>query len=106
MIGILRAGVPVFLLSSRSSVEALAHLLENTGTIHVLMNEDNQVLQQRLNAARDKIRENKPDYQISSSYIPSWTQLFPADNTAVEPPKVEKYDLESPCLILHSSGME
>ncbi|KAF8895887.1 hypothetical protein CPB84DRAFT_1848220 [Gymnopilus junonius] len=62
------------------------------------MNEDDE----KLKATLQSVRES-PEINITVPYIPSWEKLFADEYTVAKPP-TEKYDLDSLCIVLHSSG--
>ncbi|KXN85586.1 hypothetical protein AN958_11081 [Leucoagaricus sp. SymC.cos] len=77
---------------------ALQHLIIKSGVSHILINEDNKELKNRL----QKVRED-PVVDITVSNIPSWVKLFSTEYSVEKPPP-ENYNLVSLCIVLHSSG--
>ncbi|KAJ7432348.1 hypothetical protein FB451DRAFT_1197143 [Mycena latifolia] len=98
IVGIMRAGYPVFLISPWVSPDALKHLIRISGVPLILTNADDPVLHSKLLSAVDNI----PDVHISS-HLP-WSQIFSNENAVEDGPDIPEYDLVSTCIILHSSG--
>ena len=108
-LGIMRAGLTVFMISPRNSPEAIAHLLRGSGVRHLLV-EPTAVMQTLANQSLDLIRaSDATDEEKSLEYsdMPVFQELYleaPQSNlTTGEYPAV-KVNMNAPTLILHSSG--
>lgn len=104
MTGIMRAGFPVFLVSTRASSAALAHLISISGVAHVVVNEDDVALENKLMTAIARAQESDSEINVTISHVLTWSALFPAKSATVEAPKVKEFDKNSLALVLHSSG--
>ncbi|KAJ6491667.1 hypothetical protein C8R47DRAFT_436606 [Mycena vitilis] len=110
MLGIMRAGYPVFLISSAASPVVLSHLISTSGVSLILTNNDDSELNSKLTAAVTEIGASNPNIQpVVASQLP-WSQILPnstaaslADNIASKFEDIA-YDLDSGCVITHSSG--
>ena len=98
----MRAGYTVFAISPRNSPEAVAHLLSKTEAALLLVSSEPSMV--ALGEAGLKI------FQSSSmappmDHMPTFEYLLSSisDDTYVNYPSVH-YNLDSPALILHSSG--
>ncbi|KAF9553879.1 acetyl-CoA synthetase-like protein [Agrocybe pediades] len=97
LIGIMRAGLPVLLLSSRTSPVALKHMIVESGVSHILMDRNDTELASRLQSVQQNMSSS-----ITVSYVPSWDDLF-SEEAPVKLPALTP-GLDDLCLILHSSG--
>ncbi|PPQ92185.1 hypothetical protein CVT25_008959 [Psilocybe cyanescens] len=97
MIGVIRAGFPLFLISDRTSPASLEHLIVKSGVTHILINDNDQKLSTRLWGVRRNLKED-----VTVSIIPSRSELF--GNGETEVPAPVQPSLEDQCLIIHSSG--
>jgi acyl-CoA synthetase (AMP-forming)/AMP-acid ligase II len=104
-VGILRAGFAVFPISPRNSPEAVAHLLKKTGARHLLVG--GEPMLQKLAAASLQSLRADDHLEIPLSGMPHFEDLYPpgesSDSEFKYYPPV-KFDLNSPSLVLHSSG--
>lgn len=117
IVGVMRAGLVPFLISTRNSPEAVAHLLASTGSQVLLISED-PVINELVGAATKLLEatgdsEASGPIKIQTIIAPSFEQLY-GDGEATIPTKgntlpmktmddnLEKWD--RPCLIVHSSG--
>ncbi|KAJ6525731.1 hypothetical protein B0H19DRAFT_1198655, partial [Mycena capillaripes] len=101
ILGIMRAGYPVFLISPFAPPAALKHLLHISAVPLILTNTDDPELHSKLlTAVQNGNRNAQP---VISSQL-SWSQIFSSENTPKAGPNVPEYGLESTCIILHSSG--
>ncbi|KDR69563.1 hypothetical protein GALMADRAFT_282566, partial [Galerina marginata CBS 339.88] len=75
LVGILRAGFPIFLISNRLPHVALHHLIVKSGVSHILTNQDDKELNERLQRACD---DSAVD--VTVSHIPPWATLFAEAN--------------------------
>ena len=67
MTGIMRAGFPVLLISTRASSAALAHLISISGVAHVVVNEDDVALENKLMTAIARAQESDSEITINWS---------------------------------------
>ncbi|KLO13762.1 acetyl-CoA synthetase-like protein [Schizopora paradoxa] len=97
IVGIMRAGFIVFPISTRNSASAIAHLLTKTTVSHLLVGRENALqtlASDSLNLLSDRpITSTMPTFEDVYSTSDSFTPLSPS-----------KARLESPAIILHSSG--
>ncbi|KAH8101719.1 acetyl-CoA synthetase-like protein, partial [Cristinia sonorae] len=102
IMGIMRAGFTVFTISPRNSPEAVAHLLSKTDAVLLLVSSEPSMAA-LAETAISLLRSTGTELRKGS--MPVFEELFVSvtDDSFVAYPKVE-YDLESPALILHSSG--
>ncbi|KAJ7507870.1 hypothetical protein B0H11DRAFT_1969067 [Mycena galericulata] len=100
ILGIMRAGYPVFLISPFASPASLRHLINVSGVALIFTNSDDPELHSKLASAVAGIRDTNPSIQ----HILSWSQIFSSENTPEEGPTVPPHNSESTCIILHSSG--
>ncbi|KAJ7356731.1 hypothetical protein DFH08DRAFT_688847 [Mycena albidolilacea] len=101
ILGIMRAGYPVFLISPYSSLAALKHLIETSGVSMILTNTDDLALHSKLYSAVVAVNNNVQTAIISQL---QWSQIFSSQTPVEGGPIVPPYDLESASVILHSSG--
>ncbi|OSD01062.1 acetyl-CoA synthetase-like protein [Trametes coccinea BRFM310] len=105
IVGVIRTGCAIFLISARNGAPALADMLQRTGASQLLLSPDALIR----DVAKDAL-SRLPAGQVTIRDIPMFDELFPSaegkSNVAfeanVELPKT--YDLESHAIILHSSG--
>ena len=102
--GILTAGGTAFLISTRNSSAAVAHLLKETGT-HTLFVSTDEVIQGLASSALASARNEGHHVDLISA--PTFHQLFSEDmenkglESLLDYPKPTP---DSPAIILHSSG--
>nr|VWP02520.1 Alcohol oxidase [Ganoderma boninense] len=103
VLGIYRAGHVAFPISPRNSPAAVADLLRNTKTAHVLVSQDAHITA--------LTKEALVEFDCVSQHpMPSFEELYPAgasshdEGEVVDELETPAYDPESPALILHSSG--
>ncbi|KAJ6525738.1 hypothetical protein B0H19DRAFT_590026 [Mycena capillaripes] len=104
ILGIMRAGYPVFLISPFAPPAALKHLLHISNVSLILTNTDDPELHSKLLAAVTDIKTGDPHAQPVISSQLSWSQIFSSEDIPKAGPNVPEYDLESTCIIFHSSG--
>ncbi|KAJ6607505.1 hypothetical protein B0H10DRAFT_1956208 [Mycena sp. CBHHK59/15] len=120
ILGIMRAGYPVFLISPFASPAALTHLIATSGIPLILTNPDDLELHAKLlepsvlvvswSATGFEVRQHhkRGDPVLGlcgvRCSILSWDQIFSGENVRKDGPDVSGYDLEPTCIILHSSG--
>ncbi len=101
MAGICRAGFVAYAISPRNSPAAVAHLLSNTGVVHVLVGSETQDL---ADASLQIMRESgtvPPD----QSRLPTFEDLYFVNlDSEFDPLPPLRYDWNDPLVILHSSG--
>ncbi|KAJ7915475.1 hypothetical protein B0H13DRAFT_1999857 [Mycena leptocephala] len=102
LLGIMRAGYPVFLISPFASPTTLKHLIHVSGVRLILTNADDPELHSKLLSAVADIASPSTQPVISSQF--SWSQIFSGELALEDGPNVPEYDLESTSIILHSSG--
>ena len=103
LLGILRAGHIAFLVSPRNSAAAVADLLNKTNCTHVLASQDphmSRLVEEALAAIDGVIQHAMPEFE--HLFSPEGTTMEDAFHDVLEMPE---FDLDSPALILHSSGM-
>lgn len=100
--GLMRAGVVPFPLSPRNSPGAIAHLLVTTGAKRIIISDG---MRQLYLDTLDILRKSKADL-IKTLEMPKFDALFPLPTGVDEEiPLAANVDINSPCMILHSSGM-
>lgn len=103
MIGVMRTGFPVFMMSNRASLVALSHVISTSGVSHILINEGDPEYEKKLHSAIEDARRHNPKIATTVSYHLPWQRLF--SDEPIEIPCPGRYDLDRPCLIIHSSGI-
>jgi acyl-CoA synthetase (AMP-forming)/AMP-acid ligase II len=107
MVGVIRAGYVAFLISPRNSPAALAHLLSSTNPAHVLLGTE-QPLQNLFAASLELMAEGSAlKRRIRSSNMPTFEEIYissSANDAAFQPLPPFRPDLDTPAIILHSSG--
>ncbi|KAJ7075857.1 hypothetical protein B0H15DRAFT_865510 [Mycena belliarum] len=98
ILGIMRAGYPVFLMSPWASPAALKHLISISGVPLILTNADDPDLRAKLLFAAG----DTPGIQISD-HLP-WSRIISTEPGPEKGPDIPEHDLEATCIILHSSG--
>ena len=100
----MRAGHSAFLISTRNSAAAVAHLLPRVGIKHLLVSKD-QAMQLLASTACEQVSsDGGPIVNIHS--IPLFESLYGHLSAPFEPlPPMKKPGLDSPALIVHSSGL-
>ncbi|KLO12999.1 acetyl-CoA synthetase-like protein [Schizopora paradoxa] len=102
VIGLLRAGYQPFSISIRNSNIGVANMLMQTSVAHLFVGEGDSIHYCAKSAVEEMRSKGK---EVEILRIPSFDELFPADPTGFELlPPVSTPDLNSPALILHSSG--
>ncbi|KAJ7184448.1 hypothetical protein C8R46DRAFT_1185874 [Mycena filopes] len=105
MLGIMRAGYPLFLISAHTSPATLKHLIKISGVQLVLANTDDDAeLNLKLATAVAELALDSDGGKATIAPLLSWSQIFSRENVYDEGPAVTNYDSESAALILHSSG--
>jgi acyl-CoA synthetase (AMP-forming)/AMP-acid ligase II len=103
-LGILRAGGTAFLISTRNSPVAVSHLLKQTGT-HTLLVSADEPMQTLASSALVDAGE---DHGVNLLAAPSFLDLYSEEIGDQNPEILPEYPvdfLDSPAMILHSSGM-
>jgi acyl-CoA synthetase (AMP-forming)/AMP-acid ligase II len=102
MLGIIRAEYVAFAVSHRNSAGAVAHLIDKTGSQHVLVTADLKPVMEAAAAILKERGVKTPVVQL----IPTFGDLFPDDHSDnfqfLPEPKLK--GLDDPVCILHSSG--
>jgi acyl-CoA synthetase (AMP-forming)/AMP-acid ligase II len=101
--GILRAGYQAFPISPRNSDLAVAHLVQSTACSHIFVSAD-PAMQKLAGAAGDKISALGGELNIVA--IPTFEELFDSSVALGPIPQMEKFGLDEPAVILHSSGTQ
>ncbi|KAH9903318.1 acetyl-CoA synthetase-like protein [Cubamyces lactineus] len=105
VIGAMRAGCTVFLISTRNGPAGVADMLQKTNVSQMLVSPDVAVRQ----VAHDTVGL-LPAGQLSLQAMPTFGDLFPKDTKSAnkaferEVKFPETYDIDSYALIIHSSG--
>lgn len=102
VLGVVRAGFPVFPISPRNSAPAVAHLLSETHASHILISNDSLIGQ----LARDAIAEMRKNGVADIPTIcalPGHTDIY-NKKLAFDPLPSQKYDYDASSVIVHSSG--
>lgn len=104
ILGVLRAGLTVFPISTRNSAAAIAHLLLHTNSSHMYISDDANI--QRL--AREALEGLKGHGKSAELHrMPLFDDLFPPQPSEEQDTDVTlptTFDREAPALIVHSSG--
>ncbi|KAJ7684482.1 hypothetical protein DFH06DRAFT_1155792 [Mycena polygramma] len=104
MLGIIRAGYPVFLMSPFAPPAVLRHLISISGVSLILTNPDDPELYSKLSAAATEVGGNNPNGQTVIASQLTWSQIFSGEGSPDNAPDVNDCDLESASVVLHSSG--
>ncbi|KAJ7163851.1 hypothetical protein C8R43DRAFT_946686 [Mycena crocata] len=94
------SGYPLFLISPFASPAALGHLINISGVQLILMNADDPGLRSKLSSAVSDVQAENPNLETTLL----WSQIFSTEVAPEDGPTVPDYDMESTCIILHSSG--
>lgn len=101
-IGIIRAEAVVFPISPRNSAPAVAHLINKTGSQHIIITHD---LSPLIDAAIVILKGQGSKIPVIQ-LMPSFGELFPDDDSEnfeyLPEPKLK--GLDDPVCLLHSSG--
>lgn len=105
IIGLLRAGFTVFLISPRNSSDAIAHLLSQTGARHLFTSLDASI--KGLTAAvLELIQADSVTSPLDVHPMPLFDDLYPYQpDIPFEPFPLNIRSAEAPAIILHSSGL-
>lgn len=116
LIGLLRAGIRPFPISIRNSAIGVANLIQQSGASHVFVTSD-EAMQSVIKAAFKELKtetsgesgygQRPPPASISTLPMPTFEVLFPITDDTEKfhlLPATNTPDLDSPALILHSSG--
>ena len=102
-LGIIRAECVAFTVSPRNSAAGVAHLINKTGTQHIVITSDLKSLMDTTIAILKEQGSTIPEVQL----MPTFEDLFPDDDSGdfkyLPEPKPNGPD--DPVCILHSSGM-
>ncbi|KAJ6497139.1 hypothetical protein C8R47DRAFT_1262354 [Mycena vitilis] len=104
MLGIMRAGYPVFLMSPFAPPAVLRHLISISGVSLILTNPDDPELFLKISAAATEIGGANPDGHIAITSQLTWFQIFSGEGLPDNAPDVNDCDLELASIVLHSSG--
>ncbi|KAH8114785.1 acetyl-CoA synthetase-like protein [Phellopilus nigrolimitatus] len=114
LVGLLRAGIQPFPISIRNSPVGVAHMLLQTPAAHLFVSADEAMQGVAKNALAEielaESKEKKGESErrrVQVLNMPIFNDLFPADGSNAKfelLPPTERPDLDSPALILHSSG--
>ncbi|KAJ3540826.1 hypothetical protein NM688_g6172 [Phlebia brevispora] len=97
IVGMLRAGLTPFLISTRNSAEAVRHLLTVTGA-HLLFTSQEPAVQ----ALAEEALQNGPS--VRKSYMPEFNDIFMPRGDGKLTFLGPQRDLDAPSIVLHSSG--
>lgn len=102
--GCIRAGHKPFLISSRNSAVAVAHLLKATGCHYVLVSTDSGT-KTLAEESIEILKKEETAFEVKLGDVPDFDDLFGDDlDPDIALPKLENVDLEATALIAHSSG--
>ncbi|TFK41528.1 hypothetical protein BDQ12DRAFT_720371 [Crucibulum laeve] len=104
IIGAMRTGLPVILISDCLSPATMDHIISTSGVSHIVLNKDDSRVCSLITDSISRTQQMRPDLSITTSFIPTFNDLFPGDGSKIDPPNVKPYDLDSTAFILHSSG--
>lgn len=96
-IGLLRAELTVFPISTRNSAEAVRHLLTVTQARYLVINKETMIV----SLAETALKDGPP---VTLSYMPNFEDLFPNTQDEVALYPRGSRDTEALAMILHSSG--
>ncbi|KAJ3558403.1 hypothetical protein NM688_g950 [Phlebia brevispora] len=97
IVGLMRAGLTAFLISTRNSAEAVRHLLTVTGAQYLLTSREPAIL-----ALADDALQNGP--LVKRSYMPEFSDIFMPREDGKLVFSGSQRDPDAPTIILHSSG--
>jgi len=101
MIGVVHVGFTVFPMSVRNSAAATAHLVRKTGVVQLYVSPDAPA--QRLAAQVAEIFKTE-GYALTLVALPQFSELYDEKNTNLWTEQPEQVHVDSPVVILHSSG--
>jgi acyl-CoA synthetase (AMP-forming)/AMP-acid ligase II len=100
--GTLRAGCPVFPLSTRNSDVAIAHLIAESGVKYLLVSQDAH-MQDIARKANDILQSN--DIHITVISIPAYEEICADEHVNLDAlPPLQPIDADHLLIIAHSSG--
>ncbi|KDQ07667.1 hypothetical protein BOTBODRAFT_166803 [Botryobasidium botryosum FD-172 SS1] len=103
--GIIRAGYTAFPISPRNSPEAVAHLLHQTGSTHLVVGNEQALRELAQSALGLVARQHQRASAIVDIPIPAFGDLYIENDVDFEPlPPMVTPDFTQTALILHSSG--
>ncbi|KAJ8508691.1 hypothetical protein ONZ45_g9065 [Pleurotus djamor] len=104
MLAIMYLGCTPFPISTRNSASGVAHLLQSTGTNHVFVSSDT-AMQRLAHQAAEILKEScERAQQVSILRMPIFTEIYAQSEKTSISMAPKRMDLDSPALILHSSG--
>ncbi|EKM51198.1 uncharacterized protein PHACADRAFT_103930 [Phanerochaete carnosa HHB-10118-sp] len=102
-LALFRTGYVPFLISSRNSAAAIAHLLKKVKVDHVLLGRE--PVMQDVYAEAVKIMKAGGETIPSDSPMPLWDELYAGERDKSELlPPIETYNFKDAGVVLHSSG--
>jgi acyl-CoA synthetase (AMP-forming)/AMP-acid ligase II len=101
-LGILRAGYTAFVISTRNSAVAVAHLLSTVEVAHVLVGEEHS-LQNLAAESLDLMRASNAKIP-GISHMPLFEEVYNDEKEAFLPLPCSRPNLDEPAVILHTSG--
>ena len=107
VLGALKSGFTVFLISTRNSAAAIADMVQRMGVGHTLVSSDTSM--QALMASTQALL-SLTNHTVVQHLMPAFEDLYsaspdPTNQIGVEIEMPTSYDMEGPALIMHSSGM-
>ncbi|TFK32050.1 hypothetical protein BDQ12DRAFT_729010 [Crucibulum laeve] len=102
ILGMMRIGIPIFPISHHNSAAAIARLLQQSGSRHILISVEpshHKLAQSAIVILHDEL-ESALDVQIAM--MPKFEDIFCEDEHIRVAPRT--YNLEVPALFIHSSG--
>ncbi|KAF7798294.1 hypothetical protein EIP86_009513 [Pleurotus ostreatoroseus] len=97
IMGMFRAGITVFTISTRNSAEAVRHLLTVTNTQYIFTSQEPAIV-----ALAEAALESGPP--VSTHHMPEFKDIYVADENVPYTYPSGTRDPDAPALILHSSG--
>lgn len=96
------SGCTAFLISTRNSPAAVAHLLKKTGT-HKLFVSDDEQMQSIASASLDVVL--KDGHLVEVLPLPLFQDLYPENEQYEDLDELPEFPPDSPAFIIHSSGL-
>ncbi|KZT07586.1 acetyl-CoA synthetase-like protein [Laetiporus sulphureus 93-53] len=104
MISIMRAGYAAFLISSRNSSAAVAHLISQVGVKHLFVGPEPS-MEELAGEVMNLLKTEYPSSSVpNSSSLPLFEELYLPSSTATVDVPYQFKGANAPALILHSSG--
>lgn len=107
IVGVIRAGCVPFLISPRNSAAAVARLVADTGTCHILLGHDQPIqdlASEALSIFKNDPKHRSPPALPEVSLVPLFDDMYRPTEEPFERLPPTKFDPRSLAVIVHSSG--